>query len=563
MPSKVATIKNASTGKTYKLYVPYVQKLSSGGYVMLGNGFNTASIPFDRSAKMLFNGYTLTMETATHYPNGLFFGASYSTCSLGAVQGIPYDFSTKLGYSVYQETGLTPLANVGANFIYDIDTGAVSYGRMKIVITDIFSVTGEGASDCFNFYLENMKQGESTSDYEEFPGNLSHLSSGKYTKGKLELKTYLAPALALTNVTNYFKNLPTENYPENPDGDDDSDPVPPNPDFPVSVAQTGFVTMYAPTLQQLKDLASFMWSKNFLDVLLKLQQNPYEAILSIKTVKCEVSTSGSDHIILGNVDTQITSAEIINQYQQIDCGSIQIDRYYGNFLDYNPYTAVKIYLPFIGYRELDVDEVMNSSLHLYYNIDLLTGSCVAVIQVTKSIDGTNLNSVLYQFDGICSTEIPVTAADFTQILSAIIRGAATTAAAVGITAATGGTGAPAGGALLGSAIAGDASTAIGTTMMVNSAIDTVSTKVNVQHGGSLSGSMGGLATKQPYVIITRVVAKNPTNYASLHGIPSNTYKTLSSLKGFTKMQDINIKSTIGSVDETEEIKQLLLDGVVI
>lgn len=563
MPSKVATIKNESTGKTYKLYVPYVQKLTDGGYVMLGNGFNTASIPFDRSATMKFNGYTLEMGTATQYPNGFFFNAKYSTCSLGAVQGIPYDFSTKLGYSVYQETGLFPAPMVGANFIYDVDTGYVSYGRMKMVITDIFSVSGEGASDCFNFYLENMKQGESTKDFEKFPGNLAHMTSGKYTKGILELKTYLAPPLSNAYVTNFFKNLPTENYPEDTDGDDDSDPVPPDPDFPISVAQTGFVTMYAPTLQQLKQLASFMWSQDFLDVLLKLQQNPYEAILSIKTVKCEVATSGADHIILGNVDTQITSAEIINQYQQIDCGSIQIDRYYGNFLDYNPYTSVKIYLPFIGYRELDVDEVMNSNLHLYYNVDLLTGSCVAVIQVTKSIDGTNLNSVLYQFDGICANEVPVTASDFTQILSAIIRGAATTASAVGITAATGGTGAGASGALLGSATAGEASTMLGTTMVVNSAIDTVTTKVNVQHGGSLSGSMGGLATKQPYVIITRVVAKNPKNYAKLHGVPSNTYKTLSSLKGFTQIQDIQISSTIGSVDETEEIKQLLLGGVVI
>ena len=346
------------------------------------------------------------------------------------------------------------------------------------------------------------------------------------------------------------------------DGDDDSDDIDPNPIFPTSA--TGFVSLYAPTQAQLKELASFMWSKNFLDILLKLQQNPYDAIISIKNVCCNFDTGGTSNIILGNVDTGISSEEITQQYQQIDCGTINVTRYFGNFLDFNPYTSIKIYLPFVGYRELDVDEVMNASIHLYYNVDLLTGSCVASLQVTKNVSGTNLNSVLYQFDGMIATEIPVTANDYSQVISAIIKGAATTAAAIGVTAATGGAGAATGGALLGSAIAPSTKTlAVGGAMMLNSAVDTITSKINVQHGGSLSGSMGALSTKQPYLIITRVIPKNPTNYAKLHGIPSNAYKKLSSLKGFTKMQDIQIKSTIGSVDETEEIKQLLLGGVVI
>ena len=341
------------------------------------------------------------------------------------------------------------------------------------------------------------------------------------------------------------------------DGDDDSDDINPNPVFPTTA--TGFVSMYAPTQSELKSLASFMWSSEFLDIILKLMQNPYDAIISIKNVCCDIETGGTSNIILGNVDTKISCSEITRQYQQIDCGTIKVSRYFGNFLDFNPYTSIKIYLPFVGYKELDVDEVMSSTLHLYYNIDLLTGTCVAIINVSKTINGTALNSVLYQFDGMIGTEIPVTSNDYSQVVSALLKGIATTGAAIGITAATGGSG----GALLGSAVASEKVTAIGTTMMVNSAIDTVTSKINVQHGGSLGGSMGVLASKQPYLIITRVIPKNPTNYASLHGIPSNAYKKLSSLKGFTKMQDIQIKSTIGSVDETEEIKQLLLEGVVI
>lgn len=363
--------------------------------------------------------------------------------------------------------------------------------------------------------------------------------------------------------TDYFGDMSDgDDNPDFPDGDedDDSDDINPNPNFPQSA--TGFISLYAPTASELSKLASFMWSKDFLDIFLKLQQDPYQSIISLKCFCCSLATSGSTNIILGNVDSKVGSAEIKQQYQQFDCGTINVSRYFGSFLDYNPYTSIKIYLPFIGYRELDVDEVMNASLHLYYNVDALTGACVALINVSKDIKGTNLNSVLYQFDGMIANELPISAADYTQVASALMRGIATTAAAIGISAATGGAGAGAGVAL-GSAVVPEKAIATGVGASMISAVDTVTTKINVQHGGSMGGSMGALAVKQPYLIINRVIPKNPSNYGKLHGYPSNIYRKLSTLSGFTKMQDIQIKSTIGSVDETEEIKQLLLDGVVI
>ena len=421
-------------------------------------------------------------------------------------------------------------------------------GDILPYLTPLWSVDGEDAS-------------RKTWTWEEAPSlvgkiitqNLGSSSEiePKRTDGTPSLFTLLEK-----HIPKYPDGDDDDDFPSG-DGDDDSDDINPNPVFPTTA--TGFVSMYAPTQSELKSLATFMWSSEFLDIILKLMQNPYDAIISIKNVCCDIETGGTSNIILGNVDTKISCSEITRQYQQIDCGTIKVSRYFGNFLDFNPYTSIKIYLPFVGYKELDVDEVMGSTLHLYYNIDLLTGTCVAIINVSKTINGTALNSVLYQFDGMIGTEIPVTSNDYSQVVSALLKGIATTGAAIGITAATGGSG----GVLLGSAVASEKATAIGTTMMVNSAIDTVTSKINVQHGGSLGGSMGVLASKQPYLIITRVIPKNPTNYASLHGIPSNAYKKLSSLKGFTKMQDIQIKSTIGSVDETEEIKQLLLNGVVI
>ena len=460
-----------------------------------------------------------------------------------------------------------PIGNIGflANVLaYDISTGRLfSLNPEYFIVTKVNTYRNtkyysglpvQASKGTYNY--EDPKYADSYSNGDFFPHN-------PLLYGGIEWKHSYPYFIDLVDPKDNHKYPDGDDDPEFPDGDgdDDSDDIDPNPKFPTT--PTGFITMYNPTTAQLNSLASFMWSKDFVDVFLKLMQNPYEAIISLKTVCCDIATGGSQNIILGNVDTKISCAKITQQYQQIDCGTINLARYFGNFLDFNPYTSIKVYLPFVGFRELDVDEVMGASLHLYYNVDLLTGSCVALINVHKNIGGTNLNSVLYQFDGMIANDIPITAADYSQVVSAVIKGVASVGASIGIAAATGGTGAPASGAILGSAVASETTTAVGTAVAVNSAIDMVSSKITVQHGGNLSGCMGALATKKPYIIIQRVIPKNPTNYTKLHGIPSNAYKKLSSLKGFTKMQDIQIKSTIGSVDETEEIKQLLLGGVVI
>lgn len=348
-----------------------------------------------------------------------------------------------------------------------------------------------------------------------------------------------------------YPHYPDDDPEDIPDGDGDttSDPVPPPPppsgegseEYPTPTIQTGFITLYNPNITQLRSLASFMWSTDFVDVVLKLLQNPYDAIITLKCFMCSAVTGGSRNIILGNVDTGVSANIVTQQYHQIDCGSINITRFYGNFLDYSPYTSVRIFLPFIGYRELDVDEVMDSKLSVSYNVDFLSGACTALVSISKQIGSTSLDSVLYQFEGMIATDIPLTSNNATQVFTAINSAIASAAIAYG----TKGTGAPLAGAVM------------------NGALNTMSSKVVVEHGSSLGGASGMLGVKTPYIVISRVIQQNPTNYAKMQGIPSNTYKTLSSLKGYTKMQSIQIKSTIGSVDETEEIKQLLLDGVVI
>ena len=64
---------------------------------------------------------------------------------------------------------------------------------------------------------------------------------------------------------------------------------------------------------------------------------------------------------------------------------------------------------------------MNAELHLIYNIDMLTGGGTAMLKVTKNIDGTRLNSVLYSWGGNMASQVPLFATDYTQKINSLIN----------------------------------------------------------------------------------------------------------------------------------------------
>ena len=50
---------------------------------------------------------------------------------------------------------------------------------------------------------------------------------------------------------------------------------------------------------------------------------------------------------------------------------------YNSYLDYAPYTKAEIFLPFIGFCPLNINDIMGKSVDITYNIDLLSGVCTA------------------------------------------------------------------------------------------------------------------------------------------------------------------------------------------
>lgn len=301
----------------------------------------------------------------------------------------------------------------------------------------------------------------------------------------------------------------------------------------LSAVDTGFVTLYNPTLGQLQSLATYMWSNLFdLDTFKKLFGDPMDAILGLSIVPGPVPSSGAQVVKVGNVSTNVNMTKAASQYIDIDCGTLNVEEFWGAYLDYEPYTKAEIYLPFIGVHQIAVDDIMNKPVHIKYHIDLLSGGCACEIKCG--------GSVLYTFIGSCAISIPVTGSDWTNLINGVLSAAS----AIGTMVATGGATAP--------AAAGE---------IASAAINSL--KPSIEKSGSVAGAGGLLAGKVPVLILTRPRQALPGKQNTFTGYPAFITRSLGGLSGYTEVHSIRLSGIDGTESEIDEIEELLKGGVIL
>jgi len=302
------------------------------------------------------------------------------------------------------------------------------------------------------------------------------------------------------------------------------------------ISETNFVTLYNPNIDQINALASYMWSHSFLDRISKILKDPMSCVIALNIVPINIEEGALVNVSLGNISTTIQMPLIDNQFVELDCGEIDVEEYWGAYLDYSPYTKIELFLPYIGIREIKADDVMNKTIHLSYSIDLLSGACCAFLEC----DG----SVLYQFPGQCAYPVPLSADSYSNTVSALVS--LTAGFVTGTMALASGNFPLAMGTL---------ATAAGTGFMAH--------KEDISHSGSMNGCVGFMGGQTPYLIFTiprQCVAEDQNKFT---GYPSYVTFTLSDLEGFTVIDRIHLHEMSCTDSEKLEIERLLTEGVIL
>jgi len=343
-----------------------------------------------------------------------------------------------------------------------------------------------------------------------------------------------------------------------------------------SAVGSGLISVFSPTASEMMTLSKVLWSKDFFNWVNNMVSNIDDLFIFLGIVPFNVTKGNTVNVTyFGFVDPSSTISLTLcsQQYYEIDMGTIDLandGRVHrsDSVFDYSPFSKLGIYLPFIGFEELDIDEFRDKAVNLTYRIDILTGSCLALLTVN--------GKTLYQFSGNCMTQLPLTSLDASQIVSNSVN-IATALVGVGSASAIAGAGAAAiesamnrennpmnaeQGSLQNARFEAQVSFA-GGNLASATANGMMGMKPNFKHSGALGASTSLFAVKQPYLFLTTPNEAVPDGYEKYCGLPSNITSRLGDLSGYTVVEDIRLNGLVATSPEVDEIYKLLKTGVII
>lgn len=311
----------------------------------------------------------------------------------------------------------------------------------------------------------------------------------------------------------------------------------------IGAEDTGFTVMYAPTLSEVKNLASYMWTDNFITNLKKLiSTDPIKSIISFGFIPVDLTAvrGSQQSVVIGNLDTGVQMSKLTEQYISVNMGHIDLTPRWDTALMFEPYTIIECFLPFVGFVQLPTSEVYRPSnegparISVNYNINLFTGEFVAEIKCTIH----DITMILFSHTGVMMYQIPLTGADYSAFYKNVLGAAARVIPA----------------ALGGPAMAAGAT--------VTGALSAAVTPMQVQRSGSISGGASIMGKFNAYLVIRQAVQHFDTKaHTQLLGFPSYLFRQLSTLSGFTQCEAVNMDGFTGTQEEAAELERLLKEGV--
>lgn len=324
------------------------------------------------------------------------------------------------------------------------------------------------------------------------------------------------------------------------------------PGFPPATATaTGIVGLFAPSEAQMRALGDYMWTdfggqgttevdvlKEIFEAIKRSISSPLDYVIGLNIIPSQGLSIGSSQTIrFGYLSTGVSMPRLSSQYFEVDCGSISFPPLCGDtFLDYAPYSKFSIYLPYIGFKDLDANDCVGHTIGVKYHGDTVTGGVMAYI--TK--DG----SVMYQYSGCCALSIPLSADGWGSTIGAAVE-IATSMATGGIAGGAAGVGKE--------AALGSASVASNPSLL----------SPQVQHSGAISGGAGCMGVQYPFIVREAVRFHSTSFFNTVSGYPSYYYRKLSEVSGYTTVLDVHLHNMTATEDEISEIERLLKEGVIL
>ena len=351
-----------------------------------------------------------------------------------------------------------------------------------------------------------------------------------------------------------------EDETKNDDGKDNSHRDNQENNDPTNTAlNSGATNYYYMNKGGLENFIKWFWNNTgeFEDLLNNWFTNVYgdmkECITGVYHFPCPLSalasTTGQKNIFIGRYDTGLTSGCLFNPPKNILLGTVNLNddkwKNTDSFLDFEGYTTISLYLPYYGLVDLPTKTVMYTTISVYYAVDVPS---MQLLYTVKS-NGMIVFETSISFGDIVPISLSSGIQNATNTMN-MATNIATSAGAIGLGVATGGSAAP---------------------LIAGGVLSTVATAHNQTDGitvkGNATGQMGKWGSLKCALIVTKPISKRPKNYGKIKGnLICDDYK-LSSLKGkgLTICENPRLKFSLTkpTLSEISEIYDYLKKGVIL
>jgi hypothetical protein len=252
---------------------------------------------------------------------------------------------------------------------------------------------------------------------------------------------------------------------------------------------------------------------------------------------------------IGTHTFEASLTESVTEFTTIDYGSVDVKFVYDGYENYAPYSDAKIYLPYLGTKDIDINIIQGCTCTLKYNVSLVTGDIYAYMYAqwnSKWGDhGTarGVDHLVYSWQGNCASTIPLSHLDSTNYISGAVQAAGGIVSLVAGAASANPVAIPAGLAGVSNGVA-----QIGRTSIITS--------------GNLSGMAAYMSEKTPYFIFSRPIIAFNKSYNHYVGQRSNAICMIANLSPgkYTEMSNVDLNGIAATADELNEIEGILKGG---
>lgn len=286
--------------------------------------------------------------------------------------------------------------------------------------------------------------------------------------------------------------------------------------------------------------------------------------------------TGQFGVPIGTVCRKLTTSISV-----VDAGSLYVKPLtpYNDFRDYYN-TSIVCYLPYCGTVELNPMDVMNTTLHCYYLIDFLTGDCSAILY---SIGNNNLNYVVAVANGNIGIDIPLSATNTGQ-LEAVKRMQNAQTAHTVVSYINSGIDIIQSGWDLKNTLKENKEDKRAVFDSVADVLNNVGSAVDIYfqnkanpYGGNRtarsavatplmptgSGATNFMLNNSVYLQIRRGTYSRPNNYGSTVAYPNSFSARLSSVRGLTYCNNVNVSGINCTLEEKRMISEALESGTIL